>query len=228
MRRTDPAFLSLISCLLLAGCSTPCPPPPEVERLAGQSLGEPDAALYYFKEAMIRTTPDAAWHQYLCFSQAMKVRFKEKYQNEFSMENYLHVRDDVRKAVEDRAGALAQVEIGKPVYNKQSPHLAEVELRGGGRAATIQLTLEHTWFVRWKDPLTPVAEYTLPFGAEPCRLSGQELLLRLPAQQLPSVSKAADIHRVTYDRSWKILGLKDDPDWAADINQMLKKKAPGT
>jgi hypothetical protein len=192
-------------------------------RLPFQTLATPDGAIAYFRAALLLEDAAAPRHQYLCFSEALK-REVESRGDTFSLGNYMLVRDRVRRIVEERAGPLEDVEIGEPVYFRSRPAYAEVPLRSASRRAVVQMILEPEYTLSWSDPSLGVTVGILAPSTPPPRIEGGRLVLEFPLAA-PVPPGAGQPQRVTFERAWKILGLKDS-DLEADLRRALRETAP--
>lgn len=211
--------------VLIGGCLS-TPPPPDMERLPGENLGTPEATLYYFKSADNLRPDQAVWHEYLCFSEEMKANIRKKHDVEFSIEAYSQFRTDVRDYLTRKIGAIEDVEIGTAVYRRESQGFADVPITVGNRTTTIQMIQQTTYHIRWKRPELQDVSGFLPFGQNPVSIKPLELLLRLPSDKIPKGATQNDVYRITFERTWRILGVPDS-DLAADVGKIMKEKGVG-
>ena len=210
----------LLFSLALASCAS-CPPCPETVRLPFQSLSTPEGGLQYFQAAMQLKDETAPRHQYLCFSEFMKRAEEAKTGDAWTLGNFLLVRDRVKERVEAKVGNLEDLEVGTAKLVAGRPDFAEVPVKSGGRTETVQMILEIEYTITFDDPTLGSVVGQVPYGTDPLKLTDRELLLRLAlAEKLPTSS--ASIHRITFERAWKIAGVKGS-DLAADIGRTIRE-----
>jgi hypothetical protein len=86
------------------------------------------------------------------------------------------------------------------------------------------MILEPEYTVTWEDASLGVTVGSLPLDFPPPKVAPKRIQLELPLAEPPPPEAGAP-YRITYERCWKILGLKES-DLQADIDRLLRESKP--
>ena len=213
-------IIPVLLAMCLAACS--CPPVRDMERLPGYDMSTPENALEYFRQALME---DDARHQFLVFSEDLKRYLEEKEKQTLSLQNYILVRDDLKRDIEDEVGTLENIKIGAARYSHADPNVAEVDLISRTRRETVIMVQQIEYDV-FPTEEGEIGEF-LDARQELVSIDDGVLHLKIPLKHLPE-DKDAEIYRIKYFREWKIRDLKKSPftDKMDEWLSKQEKKAP--